>query len=130
VFEHDDFVAISAVLQNATIRCSDFEPVVAEARDGDFVFVDPPYTVKHNVNGFLKYNENIFAWNDQIRLRNSLADAILRGAAIVITNADHECVRELYAGICEYRSIARASVLASEAARRGKTTEALFTANL
>jgi DNA adenine methylase len=49
---------------------------------------------------------------------------------VVVTNADHESVRELYAEICEYRSVTRVSVLASESGRRGKTTEALFSANI
>lgn len=130
VFDHDDFLGVSDQLRNADIRCSDFEPIVAEAHEGDFVFVDPPYTVRHNLNGFIKYNENLFSWGDQVRLRDAVASAIERGAAVVVTNADHDSVRELYTGLCDYRSVTRSSVLASETARRGQTTEALFFANL
>jgi DNA adenine methylase len=130
VFQHDDFGAISELLKSANIRCSDFEPVVAEASEGDFVFIDPPYTVRHNLNGFNKYNENLFGWSDQIRLRDAVAFAIDRGASVVVTNADHHSIRELYSGLCSYRSVARSSVLAGETAKRGQTTEALFFANL
>ena len=86
--------------------------------------------MKHNFNGFLKYNEQIFSWADQVRLRNSLDRAILRGAAVVVTNADHTSVRELYDGLCEYQQLDRFSVLSGKALNRGKTTEALFSANL
>jgi len=130
VFDDEDFEGISCRLQRAELVCCDFEPTIAQATQGDFVFVDPPYTVRHNLNGFIKYNETLFGWEDQIRLRDAVASAIARGAAVVVTNADHESVRELYAEICEYRSVTRASVLASESGRRGKTTEALFSANL
>ncbi|MER9296698.1 Dam family site-specific DNA-(adenine-N6)-methyltransferase [Mesorhizobium sp. M0621] len=130
VFDNDDFLGIADQLSNAEIRCSDFEPIVGEAREGDFVFVDPPYTVRHNLNGFIKYNENLFSWGDQVRLRDAVASAIERGAAVVVTNADHDSVRELYAGLCDYRSVKRSSVLASETTRRGPTSEALFFANL
>lgn len=130
VFDHDDFTGISERLRVAEIRCCDFEETVSEAQLGDFLFVDPPYTVRHNMNGFIKYNENLFSWDDQIRLRDAVACAIERGAAVVVTNADHESVHELYENICDHRSVARASVLASETARRGKTTEALFSANI
>lgn len=130
VFDHDDFTSIAERLNTAEIHCCDFEESISEAQQGDFLFVDPPYTVRHNMNGFIKYNENIFSWNDQIRLRDAVAGAISRGAAVVVTNADHDSVRELYENVCDYRSVARASVLASETARRGKTTEALFSANI
>lgn len=130
VFDHDDFTGISERLRAAEIRCCDFEETVSEAQQNDFLFVDPPYTVQHNMNGFIKYNENLFSWYDQIRLRDAIAGAIERGAAVVVTNADHESVRELYENVCDYRSVTRASVLAGETTRRGKTTEALFLANI
>lgn len=52
----------------------DFEATLDSARAGDFVFVDPPYTVKHNLNGFLKYNDKIFSWADQLRLRDAVPE--------------------------------------------------------
>lgn len=130
VFDNDDFSGISKLLSGVEIRCCDFEETVSKAQQGDFLFVDPPYTVRHNMNGFIKYNENLFSWNDQIRLRDAVTGAIERGAAVVVTNADHDSVRELYKNVCDYRSVARTSVLSSETARRGKTTEALFSANI
>ena len=32
----------------------DFERVVDECGEGDLVFLDPPYTVRHNLNVFRK----------------------------------------------------------------------------
>lgn len=130
VFEGEDFQQISKALAKAKLQCCDFEESISEAGSGDFLFLDPPYTAKHNFNGFLKYNERIFSWADQIRLRDAIAGAIDRGAAVALTNADHESVRELYVGLASYISVARASVLAGVANRRGPTTEALFVANM
>lgn len=127
LFEGENFLTFSQALKGADIRCSDFEEIIDEAEKGDFLFVDPPYTVKHNVNGFLKYNEKIFRWEDQIRLKNSIDRATKRGAYVVMTNADHQSVRDLYADVLDYASIERHSVLAGAASRRGLTTEALFT---
>jgi DNA adenine methylase len=59
IFDDDDFGKISEKLQSAQIKCVDFEEAILEAGKGDLVFADPPYTVRHNVNGFVKYNENI-----------------------------------------------------------------------
>ncbi len=130
VFDGEDFGAISAALAGAEIRCADFESTIDLAKEGDFVFVDPPYTVQHNFNGFVKYNERIFSWADQQRLRDTVQRALARGAAVVVTNADHESVHKLYDGVCEYRSLSRASVLSADAAFRGQTTEALFVGNM
>jgi DNA adenine methylase len=96
VLESDNFLEIARTLSNADLRACDFEPLIADARKGDLVFADPPYTVRHNINGFLKYNETLFSWADQERLAKSLAAARRRGATIVATNANHQSVRELY----------------------------------
>jgi len=130
LFDDDDFEAVSSALKSARIECSDFEAIVENTSRGDFLFLDPPYTVQHNYNGFLKYNEKIFSWEDQIRLRDAVARAAARGVSIVLTNADHASIRNIYNGVCDYRSVNRASVLAASAANRGITTEALFTANI
>lgn len=96
LLETDDFEQASALLANAEIRISDFEPIIDQANEDDLVFADPPYTVRHNVNGFLKYNEQLFSWDDQIRLADALARARERGAKVVLTNANHHSVRGLY----------------------------------
>lgn len=126
VFEHDDFETAAKRLQNTNIRCCDFEDTLSECGEGDFVFVDPPYTVQHNLNGFLKYNEKIFSWCDQVRLHDCVVAAIERGAYVVVTNADHASIRELYSNFNWYLQLDRASMLAGDASKRGSTTEALF----
>ncbi len=129
LFEGEDFGEIARLLKNADIFHSDFEGIIDQSGKGDFVFVDPPYTVKHNYNNFLKYNETIFSWDDQTRLRDSIARASKRGAAVAITNADHRVVRNLYQGIGQYSRLSRYSVLAGKPSKRSRTTEALFTVN-
>jgi DNA adenine methylase len=97
VFDGEDFQAKAQLLQGAQIHLADFESLIDDARDGDLVFADPPYTVRHNLNGFVKYNEKLFAWSDQERLAYALFRAYARGAKIVCTNANHSSIRELYA---------------------------------
>lgn len=125
VLDSDDFELTAHALSNAQILHSDFGPVIEAAMEGDLLFVDPPYTVKHNLNGFVKYNETIFSWDDQVRLATQLRNADLRGVRILMTNADHESVRDLYAGHFELESTPRMSVLAGRAGARGKVTELL-----
>lgn len=119
----DDFRHTSQKLRRARLLCSDFENVIAQAGDGDFIFADPPYTVKHNVNGFVKYNEKIFGWEDQLRLRDSLADATRRGAQILLMNANHSSIRKLYKSDFSLLTATRQSVIAASSEKRTRTSE-------
>ncbi len=124
----DDWHLIARVLGSAQLVCCDFEATIDQASAGDFVFADPPYTVKHNHNGFIKYNNSLFSWTDQIRLRDALLRAKKRGARIVVTNADHQSLRDMYAKDFLLESMTRASVLAASAAYRGRYEELLIRA--
>jgi len=45
VIDADSIVHASRILQNAVLLHSDFETTIAQARRGDFVYLDPPYAV-------------------------------------------------------------------------------------
>lgn len=125
LFDHDDFDGWAKALEDTVLIAGDFEDAIDAADDGDFVFVDPPYTVKHNLNGFIKYNQKMFAWEDQVRLRDALKRAVSRGASFAMTNADHDSIRELYEDFGSYRQMHRSSVIGGPARTRSKTTELL-----
>jgi len=127
LMESDDFPRISNSLRQATIVHSDFEHSINQAVEGDVIFCDPPYTVRHNHNGFVKYNEHLFSWADQVRLRDSLLRARDRGARIYITNADHDSVHELYRGAFSIEALDRYSPIGGANASRGKFSELLIT---
>lgn len=119
----DDFEGIAAALRNAVIRHSDFGSVLKNAKEGDFAFVDPPYTVRHNMNGFVKYNQKIFSWDDQVRLRDEVQSAAARGVMCLVTNANHKSIQDLYRGIGSTKVLTRQSVVAGSSDARGRCTE-------
>lgn len=130
VLATDDFGAAARLLAAADLMTSDFEAVVDGTGGGDFVFADPPYTVRHNNNGFVKYNEKLFSWEDQKRLAEALGRARDRGAMILATNADHVDVRRLYRGLgFSLRSVERFSSIASTAGSRKEFKELVILAN-
>lgn len=96
ILGNDSFESVAKLLEKADIRLADFEILINEAKSGDFVFADPPYTVRHNLNGFVKYNEKLFSWHDQERLAAALTRARDRGVIIASTNANHPSVHDLY----------------------------------
>jgi DNA adenine methylase len=120
-----DKVALS--LKNARIRKRDFAVAIGKAHENDFVFIDPPYTVMHNNNGFVKYNAQLFSWTDQARLAIAIKTAAERGALIMMSNADHDSVRALYDGFGFHHVLSRSSVLAGDPSKRREATELLVT---
>ncbi|HEX8224960.1 MAG TPA: Dam family site-specific DNA-(adenine-N6)-methyltransferase [Allosphingosinicella sp.] len=125
ILPSDDFESLSHRLRGADVACEDFEECIAQAAEGDLVYCDPPYTVHHNYNGFLKYNEKIFSWDDQVRLRSCAEAAVARGAAVVISNADHISVVELFSGLGEMKFLDRPSVISGSVHGRGRFSEIL-----
>ena len=122
---HPRLQATSDILQRRKLIVSDFEPAVSCARRGDFIYFDPPYTVAHENNGFIKYNAKIFSWSDQQRLA-VLAWRLKRsGCKVVVSNADHPSIHALYNGF-RVRSIERHSVMAADNGFRRPVRESLF----
>ena len=123
VRETDRFEVVSQCLERANMYVEDFASVIERAHSGDFLFVDPPYTVQHNNNNFVKYNENLFSWDDQRRLRESLTLAKRRGVLIMITNANHHSVADLFREIGPPLVLRRSSTIAGDPGRRRDSEE-------
>jgi DNA adenine methylase len=86
----------SQLLSGARLLVSDFEEIMEQAGPGDVIYCDPTYTVAHENNGFVRYNEVNFSWSDQTRLASVALTAIRRGSTVVISNACHNRIRALY----------------------------------
>ena len=127
LMEVDNFDLISKTLLNAVLYSGDFESIIDMAGSGDLVFADPPYTVRHQYNGFVKYNEKLFSWEDQERLAGALVRAKDRGAHILCTNADHASIRELYGSEFDLVPVTRYSAISSVGTSRGKYAEIIIT---
>lgn len=123
LLDSDNFEELSALLKKTELLAADFEDVIDKACSGDFIFADPPYTIKHNFNGFVKYNEKIFRWDDQVRLRDCLVRASNRGCLVLLTNANHSSVIELYENDFELVTLSRSSVIAADRRNRGMYEE-------
>lgn len=127
IMEDDDFSGWSSALSGAAIESQDFEVSIEMAKEGDFVFVDPPYAVPCGEREFVKYNRDIFSWKDQGRLREALGRAVKRGVNVAMTNANHEAIRELYQGFGEQELVSRHSVIAAKPVNRSRYSELLIT---
>lgn len=93
------FFKINKALENVLLQANTFINLIDNINAGDFVFLDPPYTVSHENNGFIEYNQKLFSWDDQIALKNFIVRLIEKEAYFLLTNASHSSIEELYRGI-------------------------------
>jgi DNA adenine methylase len=125
LWERDLILQASKSLHGVRLRVSDFARTMANAGPGDVVYCDPTYTVAHNNNAFIRYNEKNFSWKDQMRLAASARRAAARGATVLVSNAHHSSIIELYRG-AEMRLFTRKSLVSRDASRRRDVRECLF----
>lgn len=92
------------LLRNADLSTNDFRSTLADAREGDFVYLDPPYlpifsspeSEREPTAKFNKYTARTFEIDDLKELAiicSSLSD---RGVRWVMSNRDNESVRGLF----------------------------------
>lgn len=98
VADHENIMSCAEALSMSGIRIQqgDFEETLNGAGLGDLVFLDPPYVTGHTNNGFRDYNEVLFSWNDQVRLALVAERLRVSGATVLVTNANHPSIREMY----------------------------------
>ena len=128
-FEYDvqRILNASIALRNTNIKYGDFEVNKYRIKPGDLVFLDPPYTVSHNENGFIKYNQRLFSLDDQRRLSRFIDYIKRKGAYYIMTNAAHATIREIFEKGDRRIELNRYSLIGGKAAERGRISEYIFT---
>ena len=118
----------SEKLQNTNITVGDFETNKYKIRERDLVFLDPPYTVSHNNNGFIEYNQNLFSLDDQRRLSKFVDYIKKKKAYYILTNAAHEEIQKIFAKDDDrILALQRHSLIGGKNADRTKISEYIFT---
>ncbi len=98
VLSNPELIEASRRLRSADLRCSDFEPIVREAKKADFLFIDPPYRPGYREMQNAHYMGQQFIYSDQVRLAAALTQATTRGVPWVMTNSSHPDILRLYEG--------------------------------
>ncbi|MTK53640.1 Dam family site-specific DNA-(adenine-N6)-methyltransferase [Paludibacter sp.] len=126
-FDFDNILKASSLLKNAQIIHQDFTSSIENIRNNDLVFLDPPYTVTHNLNGFIHYNKKLFSLEDQFKLADAINRIKNAGAYYILTNAAHQTIREIFNNGDKMYEIDRASLIGGKNAKRGNYAELILT---
>ncbi len=119
--------ACATMLRGSSLETVDYLQALQAAQAGDVVYCDPPYTVSHNNNGFIRYNETLFSWVDQQALAVRASELAWLGVNVAVTNAAHHDVLSLYPlhTFHAFRLV-RTSRVASDVTHRRAQAEMLF----
>jgi DNA adenine methylase len=93
-----DLRSIGAVLKHASLRASSYESALADAKSGDFLYLDPPYPPLNGTSYFTHYTMDRFNSYDQEKLSEHVGDLDRRGCLILLSNACTPQVKRHYKG--------------------------------
>lgn len=126
LFDYGNLRKASKVIANAEILFQDFQRSAINLKKDDLIVLDPPYTVAHGNNGFIKYNQNIFAWRDQERLAKVIKQVIKKEANFILTNAAHPSIESLFGSFGLKHELSKYSVIGGRKAKREMKKEYVF----
>ena len=90
--------AASTALHGVTLGSADFADVVAEAKRGDFVYLDPPFEPLSKTSSFTGYTEGAFDRHEQLRLKWLIDGLSDREVAVMLSNSPAEWLLGVYEG--------------------------------
>ena len=117
-----------------TLRVCPFERALAHGREGDFIYLDPPYAPLSGTARFTAYTAEGFGAGEQEALQRWVITLAGRGASVLLSNSAAPKIRELYArhrgarsaGLRATTVVARRAIN-SRASSRGPIREYLIT---
>jgi len=80
------FYRCHVALRSAELRTLDYAETIADAGEGDFVYMDPPYKTTRRNHG--EYGYGVFSVLDLARFANDAQELRARGASVMISYAE------------------------------------------
>jgi DNA adenine methylase len=96
MFDYNNIYNFNIMLKNINILNSDFEAVVKETKENDFVYFDPPYEPLNKTSYFTGYTKNGFDYNEQERLFKVFKGLADKNVNVMLSNSYNEKMLELY----------------------------------
>ena len=113
----EEVMAASSALQQVDVIKGDFEEAIRTAEEGDFVYLDPPYSDGSRFRGEYSY-QGSFQASDQRRLVDACDDLTRRGVKVVLSFKECEALCNALDGWSLTRITVNRSVAGFARARR------------
>lgn len=111
------FENASKLLKRASLTTGDFENTLKKVKKGDFVYMDPPFSVRSS-RIFNKYDKSIFGLSDIMRLRKWIEHFDKQGIKFVVSYAESDEAKLLGKGFKHKKVSVRRSIAGFTKSRR------------
>ncbi len=109
-----------------TILQGDFEDAVKSAKNGDFVYFDPPYDPLDGKESFTSYTKYNFSKEDQKRLADLFKTLSKKGIYVMLSNHNTAYINELYKDF-NIHVVQAKRMINSDSSGRGNVEEVIIT---
>ena len=110
ILDAENLRAVSASLQGVEIKRAHFRETPGYAREGDFIYLDPPYHPISRTSSFTSYTEGAFREADQRQLADVYTALHRMGCHVMLSNSDSALIHRLYRGFTVVKVQARRSI--------------------
>jgi DNA adenine methylase len=87
---------VSKALSKATVFAADYSNVTGNAKQDDFVYLDPPYDPVSSTSNFTGYTSKGFGNKNQEQLADVFETLAIKGCLVLLSNSDTPFIRGLY----------------------------------
>lgn len=98
VINQENLLQVKNTIRQVKLLCSDFEEIIDNANESDFIFSDPPYRPNEKEQLHSHYVGKKFMFDDHIRLSKALKRATKRKVKWALTISAHPEILALYKG--------------------------------
>lgn len=131
ICDEENLRKVSKALRHVEIRNQDYKEVLEKAKEGDFIYFDPPYHPVSKTASFTSYTANRFFEKEQIELRDTFLALSQRGCFVMLSNSDTRFINQIYSEIKKYgvkiSKVDAGRAINSNSSARGKIKEVLVT---
>jgi DNA adenine methylase len=121
ICDTENLCNVANLLKNTSTHLihGDYQKILEYSRDGDFIYLDPPYSPASPSSNFTSYTSQCFDDNDQRRLARVVKDLDDKKCKILLSNSATPLVKELYQGYSILETNANRAINSNASKRSG-----------
>jgi DNA adenine methylase len=126
ICDEENLLLVQRKLKNIRLLAGNYRKIAAGAKQGDFVYFDPPYAPLSTSSSFVNYAKDGFSREDQAELCDFFKELTSRGVLCMLSNSSAPLIFRLYQGF-HIERVKASRPVNSQPGGRGKIEELIIT---